>query len=231
MNRILIVTAAAAERDAVVAGREPAIGMIEGIEVHRCLVPAGMIDVIAGGVGVAAASVAACCALRRGYDLVISAGIAGGFPAAEPCSVAVAHAVVHADLGAETVNGFNSMAELGWGPVRFELDDRLVRDLAHRTSGTLGSILTVSTVSGSQARADELRAAHPDAVAEAMEGVGVYRAAERMAVPFAELRTISNRVGPRNTEDWQIAEALTALTTAFDAVLAEPLIINTLKVS
>jgi futalosine hydrolase len=223
MARLLIVTAAVAERDAVLAGRRPAIGMVDGIEVHRATTPAGLLDVIAAGVGPVAASVATGCALRSGYDLVISAGIAGGFPAAELAAVVVADAVVHADLGAETVDGFSSMAELGWGPVRFELDDALCAELARRTRGIRGSVLSVSTVTGTQARADELHTAYPDAVAEAMEGIGAYAAATQAGVPFAEIRTISNRVGPRRRDEWLITEALGALTSAFDAALAEPL--------
>jgi futalosine hydrolase len=223
MARLLVVTAAAAERDAVLAGRTPAIGMVDGIEVHRATTPAGLLDVIAAGVGPVAAAVAAGCALRSGYDLVISAGIAGGFPAAAVEAVVVANAVVHADLGAETADGFSSMAELGWGPIRFELDDRLTSEIARRTNGVLGSVLSVSTVTGSQARANHLHTAHPDAVAEAMEGIGVYAAASQAGVPFAEIRTISNRVGPRRREEWRITEALASLTTAFDVTLAEPL--------
>jgi futalosine hydrolase len=227
--RILVVTAAAAERDAVVAGRSAAIGMVDGIEVHRSVTGAGMVDSIAGGVGVAAAAVATCCALRHGYDLVLSAGIAGGFPAAPACSVVVAHAVVHADLGTQTPAGFTSMAALGWGPVRFELDQHLSHELAQRTGGVLGSILTVSSITGTQPRADELRSEHPDAVAEAMEGVGVYRAATMAGVAFGEIRTISNRVGPRNRDDWRVGDALSALTVAFDQLLADPLPANAWK--
>jgi futalosine hydrolase len=231
MTRILVITAAAAERDAVVSGRQAAIGMVDGIEVHRAITAAGMVDVVAGEVGLAASTVATCCALRAGYDLVVCSGVAGGFPAAGLSSVTVAHAVVHADLGAQTETGFSSMAELGWGPVRFELDQHLVEVVAHRTGAITGSVLTVSTVTGTQARADELRAAHPDAVAEAMEGVGVYRAASRFGVPFVEIRTISNQVGPRNRNEWRITEALAALTGAFDRLLASPLPITTMGAS
>jgi futalosine hydrolase len=223
MTRLLVITAATAERDAVVSGRLPAIGMIDGFEVHRSMSPAGLLDVVAGGVGAVAAAVAASCALRSGYDLVISAGVAGGFPAVPVGGVVVADAVVHADLGAETAKGFSSMAELGWGPVRFDLDPQTATEFARRTHAICGTVLTVSTVTGSQARADELRAHHPDAVAEAMEGIGVHCAATRAGVPFAELRTISNRVGPRDRGEWRIADALAALTGAFDQLLAAPL--------
>ncbi|MGX7677795.1 futalosine hydrolase [Jatrophihabitans sp. DSM 45814] len=242
MTRILVVTAAGAERDAVLKGRNPTAGAAGEVDTLRSTTAAGVVDVVASGVGLPAATVAACWALRppssrsdasadsrdnsrydSPYDLVICAGIAGGFPAAEVGSVAVSHAVVHADLGAETDSGFSSMAELGWGPVRFEIDQPLAELVSRRTDAVLGSVLTVSTVTGSQARADELHAAYPDAVAEAMEGVGVHRAASRFGVPFVEIRTISNRVGPRNRDNWQITEALAALTAAFDGLLASPL--------
>jgi futalosine hydrolase len=223
MTRLLVVTAAAAERDAVVDARLPAIGMVHGLEVHRAVTPAGLLDVVVSGVGPVAAAVATGCVLRRGYDLVICTGIAGGFPAAELAGLVVADAVVHADLGAETQDGFSSMADLGWSAVRFDLDAQLTGEIARRTGAITGAILTVSTATGSQSRADLLHATHPDAVAEAMEGVGVHQAASRAGVPFAEIRAISNRVGPRERDEWRITDALAALSRAFDSLLEAPL--------
>jgi futalosine hydrolase len=221
--RILVVTAVAAEQDAVLAGRRAATGTVAGLQVHRALTPAGLLDVVAGGVGPVAAAVSAGCLLSRGYSLAVSAGIGGGFPAARVGAVVVADAVVHADLGAETAEGFRSMADLGWSPVRHPVDLGWANAFSRRTDAVTGAVLTVSTVTGSQQRADQLLASHPDAVAEGMEGVGVCLAAARAGVPFAELRTIANPVGPRHRESWRVADALTALSTAFDRLLAEPL--------
>ncbi|HEX8306064.1 MAG TPA: futalosine hydrolase [Jatrophihabitans sp.] len=227
--RILVVTAVAAERDAVLAGqllagRSQATGTVAGLQVYRALTPAGLLDVVCGGVGPVAAAVSTGCLLRQGYSLVISAGIGGGFPAAEVGAVAVANAVVHADLGAETADGFLSMAELGWGAVRYPVDLGWAAALGRRTGAVTGAVLTVSTVTGSQQRADQLLASHPDAVAEGMEGVGVCLAAAQAGVPFAELRAIANPVGPRHRESWRIPDALAALGAAFDRLLAEPLL-------
>jgi futalosine hydrolase len=69
----------------------------------------------------------------------------------------------------------------------------------------------VSTVTGTAERAAVLRRRHPEAVAEAMEGFGVATAATQAALPFAELRTISNPVGPRDRDAWRISDALAAL--------------------
>jgi futalosine hydrolase len=226
-HRILVVTAVAAERDAVLAGRRPAAGTVAGLPVLRALTPAGLVDAVSGGVGPVAAAVGTGRLLGQGYgsgyDLVVSAGIAGGFPPAEVGAMVVADAVVHADLGAETPDGFASMAELGWGEVRHVLDPALVAEVIRRTGAVAGAVLTVSTATGSRHRAEELLAAHPDAVAEAMEGFGCYLAADAAGVPFAELRAIANRVGPRDRESWRVADALAALTFAFGELLAGPL--------
>jgi futalosine hydrolase len=84
-----------------------------------------------------------------------------------------------------------------------------------------GAILTVSTVTGTAARADALAARYPDAVAEGMEGFGVATACALAGVPFAEVRAISNAVGPRDRGAWRIREALDALAEvgAFVATL------------
>ncbi|MHC3534406.1 phosphorylase family protein, partial [Streptomyces sp. DT7] len=66
------------------------------------------VDRLAAGVGPAAAAAATASALSAatrggaGYDLVVSAGIGGGFqPEAPRGSLVVASAIVAADLGAE----------------------------------------------------------------------------------------------------------------------------------
>ena len=230
--RILVVTAVEAERDAVLAGLtgQPAVGAVHGLRVHRALTGAGLLDVVSGGVGPVAAAVSTGCLLRQPYDLAVSAGLGGGFPAAPVGAVVVAGAVVHADLGAETADGFVSMADLGWGAVRHPVQAGLAAEVSRRTGAITGTVLSVSTVTGSQRRADQLLARHPDAVAEAMEGVGVCLAADRAGVPFVELRAISNPVGPRDRESWQIPDALAALGAAFDRLLAEPLDIRALDI-
>jgi futalosine hydrolase len=55
-------------------------------------------------------------------------------------------------------------------------------------------------------------------VAEAMEGFGVATATARVGLPFAEIRAISNPVGPRDRAGWRIPEALAALERAAAAL-------------
>ncbi|MFI2777962.1 futalosine hydrolase [Streptomyces sp. ALB3] len=215
--RVLVVTAVPAERDAVTRafGGAPRIHEVPGAELHR----AGPFDVLAGGAGPAAAAAATAFALAAAptpYAAVVSAGIGGGFaPAAPVGSLVVANAVVAADLGAETPDGFVPVTGLGFGRDTFLPPEDLVRDVAEATGAVRGAVLTVSTVTGSAARTAELLAAHPGAVAEAMEGFGVAEAAARFGVPALELRAVSNTVGPRDREAWRIGDALAALTEAF----------------
>ncbi|MFE9769828.1 futalosine hydrolase [Streptomyces sp. NPDC005808] len=219
--RVLVATAVPVERDAV-AQAFPHRTLLEvqlpGATLHR----AGAVDLLAAGVGPALAAASTAAALTAAaladtpYDLVISTGIAGGFqPDAPVGSLVVADEITVADLGAETADGFVSVTGLGFGVVSHHPPPSLVRDLVAATGGRAGTVLTVSTVTGSAARAAELRARHPRALAEAMEGFGVAEAAAAHGVPVLELRAVSNPVGPRDRAAWRIGEALTALTEAF----------------
>ncbi|MFG3056184.1 futalosine hydrolase [Kitasatospora sp. NPDC048239] len=220
---LLVVVAVPAEAQAVLRGlREPARALpVPGGELHRAVHASGVpVDVLAGGVGPAAAASAAAAALgARRYGLVVSAGIGGGFaPHAPVGSTVVADAIVAADLGAETAEGFADVTELGFGTVRHTPAPAAVALAADALGAVTGTVLTVSTVTGSAERAAALTARHPHAVAEAMEGFGVAEAAARHGLPVFELRTVSNPVGPRDRAAWRIGEALAALERAFGAL-------------
>ena len=198
--RLLVVTAVAAERDAV----SPSGG--DG-------------TVIVGGVGPAASAAATSAALAASsYDLAVCAGVGGGFAPLEPGELAVASSVVFADLGAETGSGFESF---DFATDRYEVEPRLAVAVADRTGGRLGTVLTVATVTGTATRTQALLARFPDAVAEGMEGAGVAAAAQLHGVPFVEIRAISNVVGPRDRLSWQIPTALAALRQAFGVMRGE----------
>ncbi|MFI1970335.1 futalosine hydrolase [Streptomyces cinnamoneus] len=235
--RVLVVTAVAAERDAVTAAGPPPreLPLPGGSVLHRCP-PAGpdgpALDVLAAGVGPAAAAAAAATALTAAalsgepYDLVVTAGIAGGFaPGAPLGSLVVSEALVAADLGARTPDdGFLSVAELGFGTDVHRVPEALVDAVAGATGALRGEVLTVSTATGSAARAAELVRRHPAALAEAMEGFGAAEAAAAHRVPVLELRAVSNAVGPRDRAAWRIGEALAALTEAFRKLSTAPVL-------
>ena len=177
------------------------------------------LEVLLGGVGPVAAAAATASRLARGdVSLVISIGIGGGFTPLEPGQLAVASSVVFADLGAETPDGFVPLPSLGFGQVAWEVPPALAVALADVTGGHMGTVLTVATVTGTAESAAQLAERFPDAVAEGMEGAGVAAAAALHGVPFAEVRAISNLVGPRDRSAWQVPRALTALGHAAAAL-------------
>lgn len=211
--KILIVAAVRAEKDAVRCGLNNNTNF----------------DVIVAGVGPVAAAVNTVKALASSeYSLVISAGIGGGFPGkVEVGSLVVANKIVAADLGAETPEGFCSLDKLGYGSTSI----RVVAGLVDRVSDGLlaaklpvktGPVLTLSTVTGTAETAAEVLTRVPEAVAEAMEGYGVAKAAQSCGIPAMEIRAISNMVGPRDRSAWQIKEALEVLEEA-SSVLVEVL--------
>jgi futalosine hydrolase len=215
-----VATAVPAERDAVArafTGPEHEV-RLPGVTLHRL----PRLDVAAAGVGPARAAASTAAALTAAalegapYTLVVSAGIAGGFqPGAPVGSLVVADELTAADLGADTPDGFLPVTELGFGTVNHRPPKSLVRDIAAATGARPGAVLTVSTVTGTAARAAELRIRHPRALAEAMEGFGVAEAAAAHGVPVLELRAVSNPVGPRDRAAWRIGDALAALTEGF----------------
>jgi futalosine hydrolase len=79
-------------------------------------------------------------------------------------------------------------------------------------------VVTVATVTGSAPRAAALARRFVDPVAEGMEGAGIAAAARLHAVPAAEVRAVSNMVGPRERDTWQIELALESLGKAVAAI-------------
>ena len=208
---VLVVTAVDAERSAVLAGlpaRSP------------------LLTVATVGVGPAAAAagtarlLALAEAAGHPYRTVLSAGLAGGFPGRAPVGAAVlASRSIQADLGADSPDGWRSLDQLGLGSTVAPADPAVLAALRARLpAAVVGDVVTVAAVTGTAERAAALAAAHPAAVAEAMEGYGVACAAAGAGVAFAELRTISNLVGPRDRAAWRIGEALSALAAAAAAL-------------
>jgi futalosine hydrolase len=202
---LLVVTAVEAEAEAVRAG-----------------LGAGPATVVPVGVGQAAAAagtarlLALAEAAGRPFRAVICAGIAGGFAGrADVGELVVATNSVAADLGAQSPDGFLPLDALGFGsPVRAADSDLLTALRDAVATARCGDVLTVNTVTGTAEGADDMAARHPRALAEAMEGYGVACAAGDAGVAFAELRAVSNPIGPRDRATWRIRDALTALTAA-----------------
>lgn len=197
MEKILILTAVEKERQAV----------------QRALDGENRIITAICGFGPVEAAVRASQEIMKHKpDLVINAGIAGGFPdRTNPGDIIIGKESILADLGAESENGFLSVEELGFGRSRWTSNIAEKIDLHKAKSG---QILTMSTVTGTEKTKVALAERYPYALAEAMEGAGVAAAADYASIEFLEIRTISNLIGPRNREGWDIDTALYSLTKA-----------------
>ncbi|MBB1242289.1 futalosine hydrolase [Streptomyces durbertensis] len=220
--RVLVVTAVPAEREAVTRGCRlagPPGGQADGSADGSADV-----EVVAAGVGPAAAAAGTARALAlaerdgRPFGLVVSAGIGGGF-APHTGGPLVATAIIAADLGAQTHDGFASLTELGFGTDRHPVPLALAGAVAKAADAALGPVLTVSTTTGTAERAAELAARHPGAVGEAMEGFGVAEAATALRLPTLEIRTVSNPVGPRDRAAWRVHDALEELSDVFTKIM------------
>ncbi|RUT47488.1 futalosine hydrolase [Paenibacillus anaericanus] len=204
--QVLIMTAVQGEKDAVLRGLGGATGF----------------DVCLAGVGPASAAARTAAALACGkYDLVISAGIGGGFrERADVGSLVIASEIIAADLGVETAEGFASVDELGFGSARVTVHPHLPHKMLQllESSGIpacIGPVVTLSTATGTASTTTELARRIPGVAAEAMEGYGVAIAAQQLELPVIEIRAISNVVGPRQRDLWKIDDAMKTLERAF----------------
>jgi futalosine hydrolase len=219
MTLLLVVTAVAAERDAILAGLgAPGVDARDVAATDDPTVAGAHVLTVGVGIASAAARTARWLTERHvhghAYDAVISAGIGGVYAGRGALGdVVVGRRTIAADLGAESPDGYLTLSDLGFGREAMDANP----DLFDRVASVLpaavkGSVLSVHTVTGTAVRAAQLAERHPDAVAEAMEGWGVATAAEDHGVPFVEIRAVSNLVGPRDRSAWRIDLAMGSLT-------------------
>lgn len=222
-TRLLAVCAVAAEAEALVALLPGASRQDRGpLHGWYAETPAGTLDVVVAGVGPAAAGAATGIALalaKTPYAAVLCAGIAGAFAGggAVVGGVVVADELIAADLGVLAPEGFLDVETLGFGTAlgRSTPPAAIVRQLGRLCSDAglatvIGPVLTLSSFTGTDERAHALANLYRPA-AEAMEGTGIATAAAYFGVPVVEIRTISNSVGNRDREAWDLPAALTAL--------------------
>jgi len=177
--------------------------------------PGPALTLLAAGVGpVEAASAVAAALARCDYGAVVSIGIAGSFDGTlPPGGIAIVEEEVLAELGVEGEEEMTLPA--GVALVDRAYADPVLVEAARRAlpEAVVGRGITVATVTGSDARAAQLRRRF-DPLVESMEGFAVLRAAQRAGVRAVEVRAISNQVGERDRAAWDVRGALRALHAA-----------------
>ncbi len=173
-------------------------------------------DVVQLGVGKVAATLALTRRLlERRPSAVISFGVAGSFvggPAIGETCLVIEDWL--ADEGVEVADGFLSLEDLGLGRRGpFVADGALTDRIDEALGGGLLRVraATVSTCSGTDARAAARIAACPGVRVESMEGAAVGAVCAALGVPWAQVRVVSNRTGDRQQAGWDLPGALARL--------------------
>jgi futalosine hydrolase len=176
------------------------------------------VEILITGVGMVAAAARTSGALARTrYDLALNLGICGSFdPALSPGTVVHVVSDGMPELGAEDGDTFLSIGELGLlrGDAPPFSNGRLVNAAvpANPVLKCLPAVhgITVNTVHGNEPSiAETVRRFAPQI--ESMEGAGFMYACLIQAVPFAQVRAVSNMVERRNRSAWKIDEAIAGL--------------------
>ena len=147
-------------------------------------------------------------------ERVVLVGIAGTFdPEGLPVgTAAVFPSVLMHGVGVGAAS-FVSAAALGyrhWPQSGRDESGPEALPLAAPVPSAAGPLLTVCAATATEAEARQRHELFPDAAAEDMEGFAAALACRLADIPLAVVRGISNAVGDRRFERWQIPEALDA---------------------
>jgi futalosine hydrolase len=149
---------------------------------------------------------------------VWNVGVAGAFEESWPlASVVSVTQDTFADLGAETADGgFSDLLQLGFPVLRHE--EQQWGNTFAATWPTQGlptaNGLTLNTITGTTATRQQLLARWPSAQVETLEGAAFFHACAAFGLRAAQIRGLSNYVGPRNREAWQLHPAAEAAQQA-----------------
>jgi adenosylhomocysteine nucleosidase len=173
-----------------VAGRDFFAGHLHGHDVVAVLSRVGK---------VAAATTATALIERFGVDRIVFTGVAGGLaPGVKVGDVVVADAFLQHDLDASPI--FPKYEVPLYGASRFATDPVLSLQIAAAAQKALpgtslhrGLVVSGDRFVATSAESRALQAALPDALAVEMEGAAIAQVCHDYGVPFAAMRTISDR--------------------------------------
>jgi len=146
------------------------------------------------------------------YDLVINMGIAGSFNS----EIKIGDVVevvedIFSEIGFEDGDIFSEFTN-------FEIKNTFV--VEGRTNLKKVKGITVNTVHGNQNSIDEIVSrVNPDI--ESMEGASVFMVCNNFNVPCIQIRSISNKVEKRNTENWNLTLAIENLNSTVKQIISE----------
>jgi futalosine hydrolase len=184
------------------------------------------VEVLITGVGSAATSYALTRQLLwRSPEMVIQAGIGGSFKKDYPPeSVVFIREEVFADLGVFEHDGFTDVFDLGLSADndhpfsnRFLVNSQLDPWIKYGLPFVRGA--TINCISSTHKQIEAIKNKY-DPVIESMEGAALHYACLMEHIPFIQLRAVSNFVGERDKNKWNMIEAITVLNEKLRRILA-----------
>jgi len=191
-----------------------------------------------GGMGKVNAAHATTLLLSRfAVSALVIFGIGGAYPSSGAAigDVAIAKEEIAGDEGVLTLEGFKDAEYIGIPLLKTSStmytkypapETLLLRSLqalvAYQNDGVskihVGSFVTLSTCTGTSARARDLETRY-HGLCENMEGAAAVQVAELHEIPWIEVRGISNIVEDRNVDKWDIPKAVDAVQKAVIHIL------------
>jgi futalosine hydrolase len=185
-------------------------------EIEQLLYENNSSDVLITGIGVPATIFLLTKKLfEKKYDLVVQAGIAGTFsPSFKKGSVLLVNKDSFGDIGIYEKENFKTLFESGFlNENEFPFTDGWMvnthKYLSH-ASLPLATAITVNKITDDTVEIKKLSDKfHPGI--ESMEGAALHYVCLQEKVNFLQLRSISNIVGERDKQKWEMKEAITNL--------------------
>jgi futalosine hydrolase len=177
-------------------------------------------DVLITGVGIPSATFRLTRQLaHHHYDLVVQAGIAGSFAHSFAKSGNVVQVTKDAfgDLGSFENGQFTDLTQL-----ELSLDPIWLNGGTTQTGLPEAKGITVQTITNDASILSAL-AAKWQADVETMEGAAAAYVCREKQAPFVQIRAISNTVGDRNRQNWNMEEAIHNLNTALNTFIRSQL--------
>jgi futalosine hydrolase len=225
-RKLLLVTATAFEIQPTLAHLGCAEPWIQGVGIAGTRIETAQCDVLISGVGQLQSAVhLMACLSASEYEVVVQAGLGGSFSPQYPkCSVVAVAEEVLADFGAESESGFLDIVDMGLLPSEQPPFKAGVLKNPHQHLLNRSGLPCVRSATVNRTLSDPRSVGwvqgrySPDVVN--MEGAALFHACLTVGVPFLELRSISDLVGPRDKASWDIPGAVKALNEQLVRVLA-----------
>ncbi|MEI6347220.1 MAG: futalosine hydrolase [Bacteroidota bacterium] len=168
------------------------------------------------GIGIAASTFTLTKELlTTPVDFIIQIGIAGSFSQKLPIGTTVwVTNDQFSDLGAITDDGFKSLKSLNLQDSDFEVSflPQLIKSIPLPNNLKKVRGITSDTIHNNSFRIEELQLSiNPDI--ETMEGAAIMHVCNSLNIPNIQVRSISNFVAPRETNEWNLEIALDSLKT------------------